>query len=48
VEFAGGHDKAISLMQKMFDYCGRPLSSDFERDEIGFYLYPDRNRDFTY
>ncbi len=36
-----GHDKTIEAMQKVFDYCGRPLGSQFQRDEIGFYAYLD-------
>lgn len=28
-------------MRKLFDYCGRPLDSEFKHDEIGFRLYPN-------
>src|SRR5215469_6799276 len=26
-------------VRKLFDYCGRPLDSEFKHDEIGFKLY---------
>jgi hypothetical protein len=26
-------------MRKLFDYCGRPLDSEFKHDEIGFKVY---------
>jgi hypothetical protein len=26
-------------IRKLFDYCGRPLDSEFKHDEIGFKLY---------
>jgi hypothetical protein len=41
VQIAGGREKAIGLMQKIFDYCGRPLNSAYQRDELGFYAYLD-------
>jgi hypothetical protein len=27
-------------LRKLFDYCGRPLDSEFKHDEIGFKVYP--------
>jgi hypothetical protein len=36
-----GHDKAVESIQKVFEYCGRPLGSKFWRDEAGFYVYFD-------
>jgi hypothetical protein len=28
-------------VRKLFDYCGRPLDSEFKHDEIGFKVYSD-------
>lgn len=41
VQAAGGHDKAVGAIQKVFDYCGRPLNGTYWRDEVGFYAYLD-------
>lgn len=41
VQMAGGREKAIGLMEKIFDYCGRPLNSAYQRDEAGFYAFTD-------
>lgn len=45
VQMAGGREQAIGLMQKIFDYCGRPLNSAYQRDEVGMYAFLDgRNK----
>ncbi len=44
VQAVGGHEKAIGAIQKVFDYCGHPLSSTYWRDEVGFYAYLDGRR----
>ena len=31
-------------MRSLFDYCGRPLDSEFKHDEIGFKVYTDGRR----
>jgi hypothetical protein len=31
-------------VRKLFDYCGRPLDSEFKHDEIGFRLYLNGRR----
>jgi len=44
VPAAGGYEKALAAIQKVFDYCGRPLDSAYWRDEVGFYAYLDGRR----
>lgn len=34
-----GREKAEAQIRKLFDYCGRPLDSEFKHDEIGFRVY---------
>jgi len=34
-----GRIEAEAGIRKLFDYCGRPLDSEFRHDEIGFKLY---------
>ena len=36
-----GQDQADAAIRKLFDYCGRPLDSEFKHDEIGFKVYAD-------
>jgi hypothetical protein len=36
-----GREQAEIQVRKLFDYCGRPLDSEFKHDEIGFKVYPD-------
>ena len=31
-------------IRKLFDYCGRPLDSEFKHDEIGFRVYATRGQ----
>jgi hypothetical protein len=31
-------------IRKLFDYCGRPLDSEFKHDEIGFKVYANGNQ----
>ena len=38
VAAAGGRTDAEKVVIKLFDYCGRPLDSEFKHDEIGFKL----------
>ena len=38
---SGGREQLEVQMRKLFDYCGRPLDSEFKHDEIGFKMYPD-------
>lgn len=32
-------DQVEARVRKLFDYCGRPLDSEFKHDEIGFRVY---------
>jgi hypothetical protein len=34
-----GRDQVEEQVRKLFDYCGRPLDSEFKHDEIGFKVY---------
>jgi len=34
-----GQDQAEAAIRKLFDYCGRPLDSEFKHDELGFKVY---------
>jgi hypothetical protein len=34
-----GKDQAEAAIRKLFDYCGRPLDSEFKHDETGFKVY---------
>jgi hypothetical protein len=34
-----GQAQAEAAIRKLFDYCGRPLDSEFKHDEIGFKVY---------
>jgi hypothetical protein len=42
-----GQDQAEAAIRKLFDYCGRPLDSEFKHDEAGFKVYLD-GRKFYY
>jgi hypothetical protein len=33
------HEQAEAQIRKLFDYCGRPLDSEFKYDEVGVKLY---------
>jgi hypothetical protein len=35
----GDKEKAKLAVEKLFDYCGRPLDSEFRHEERGFKLY---------
>jgi hypothetical protein len=35
-----GSEHLETQVRKLFDYCGRPLDSEFKHDEIGFRVYP--------
>jgi hypothetical protein len=37
---SAGRDQVEGQVRKLFDYCGRPLDSEFKHDEIGFKVYP--------
>jgi hypothetical protein len=34
-----GSEQFETQIRKLFDYCGRPLDSEFKHDEIGFRVY---------
>ena len=34
-----GKDLDEAAIRKLFDYCGRPLDTEFKHDEIGFKVY---------
>ena len=34
-----GNEQLENEIRKLFDYCGRPLDSEFKHDEIGFRVY---------
>ena len=36
-----GSGQAEAALRKLFDYCGRPLDSEFKHDETGFKIYLD-------
>ncbi len=36
-----GRTQAEAAIPKLFDYCGRPLDSEFKHDETGFKIYLD-------
>ncbi len=36
-----GREKVEVQVRRLFDYCGRPLDSEFKHDEMGFKVYPD-------
>jgi hypothetical protein len=38
---SAGREQVEVQVRKLFDYCGRPLDSEFKHDEIGFKMYPD-------
>lgn len=40
LQFAG-HKDVEEQVRKLFDYCGRPLDSEFRHNENGFKLYPN-------
>src|ERR1700751_1379858 len=35
----GTRERAEVEIRKLFDYCGRPLDSEFKHDEVGFRIY---------
>ena len=39
-----GHAQAEAEMRKLFNYCGRPLDSEFKHVETGFKIYPDGHK----
>lgn len=38
---SAGREQVEVQVRKLFDYCGRPLDSEFKHDEIGFKVYSD-------
>jgi hypothetical protein len=38
---SAGREQVEVQVRKLFDYCGRPLDSEFKHDEIGFKVYPN-------
>src|SRR5258708_27245904 len=36
---SAGRDQVEGQVRRLFDYCGRPLDSEFKHDEIGFKVY---------
>jgi len=40
----GSRDSAKSALVHLFDYCGRPLDSQFQHEERGYKQYPDGRR----
>jgi hypothetical protein len=36
---SASHEQVEMQIRKLFDYCGRPLDSEFKHDEIGFKVY---------
>jgi hypothetical protein len=36
-----GRAQAEAAIRNLFDYCGRPLDSEFKHDEVGFKIYLD-------
>jgi hypothetical protein len=39
-----GNGQAEAALRKLFDYCGRPLDSEFKHDETGFKIYLDGHK----
>jgi hypothetical protein len=39
-----GSEQAEAALRKLFDYCGRPLDSEFKHDEVGFKIYLDGHK----
>jgi hypothetical protein len=39
-----GSEQAEAAIRKLFDYCGRPLDSEFKHDEVGFKIYLDGHK----
>jgi hypothetical protein len=39
-----GRTQAEAQVRKLFDYCGRPLDSEFKHDETGFKVYLDGHK----
>jgi hypothetical protein len=39
-----GRAQAEAALRKLFDYCGRPLDSEFKHDESGFKIYEDGHK----
>jgi hypothetical protein len=39
-----GRTQAEAQIKKLFDYCGRPLDSEFKHDETGFKIYLDGHK----
>jgi hypothetical protein len=39
-----GRAQAEAAVKKLFDYCGRPLDSEFKHDEVGFKIYADGHK----
>jgi hypothetical protein len=35
----GRREEVEAKMRTLFDYCGRPLDSEFKHDEVGFKMY---------
>jgi hypothetical protein len=38
---SAGREEVEVQVRKLFDYCGRPLDSEFKHDEIGFKVSTD-------
>jgi hypothetical protein len=39
-----GPGEAEAQIRKLFEYCGRPLDSEFKHDESGFKIYPNGHK----
>lgn len=39
-----GRPEAEAATRRLFEYCGRPLDSEFKHDEVGFKIYADGRR----
>jgi hypothetical protein len=44
IKTVGSRSKAKSAIERLFDYCGRPLNSQFQHEERGFKVYLDGRR----
>ena len=44
LQAAGGKAKVEAGLRDLFDYCGRPLESEFGHEETGFFLGTDGRR----
>ncbi|MBZ5608115.1 MAG: hypothetical protein LAP38_07655 [Acidobacteriia bacterium] len=44
IKAVGSRSKAKSALERLFDYCGRPLDSQFQHEERGFKVYLDGRR----